>query len=417
MVSRNRTRAFWALAVVSVTAAVAAGLVLNHATETDFPVYRYGGSHLIHSSLYSAHIRSTAGPLLFTYPPFAALLFWPFSHFSLSVGEMFWNTLSVICLWATITISLRASVDRKLTPNEWCLATGLTLPAMMLWPVRDNLTLGQIEVILLALILLDFFVPLRVGRYAIPQGVLIGLAAAIKLTPLIFVAYLAITDRRAAARTASISFLSATALALAVTPRNSITYWTHDVLATQRIAQPLSAGNEALHGLLPRLGLFLPSVSMDLVDVALLGLGLVIAGRVCRRFGSLPGVLVCASVGLIVSPISWTQHYVWIVPAICWVVASHLQTIRKICVVTVLVMVFGSEPLWLQSAAPPVRGNWWFFLQADTYVLTAICFVVFMTVLVVRSERTIVSAGTGHHRPLTPLPSEPSSAGHWIGGT
>jgi len=266
------------------------------------------------------------------------------------------------------------------------------------------------------MILLDFFVPLRVGRYSIPQGVLIGLAAAIKLTPLIFVAYLAITGRRAAARTASISFLCATALTLAVTPRNSITYWTHDVLATQRIAQPLSAGNEALHGLLPRLGLFLPSLSMDLVSLVVLGLGLVIAGRVGRRFGTLPGLLVCASVGLIVSPISWTQHYVWIVPAICWVVASQLQMIRKVFAVAVLVVVFGTEPTWLQSDAP-TRGNWWFFLQADTYVLTAVCFVVFMAVLVVRSERSTVPAGIGDDRPLTSLPSEPSPPGRWVGGT
>ena len=329
---------------------------------------------------------------------------------------MFWNMLSVIGLWATITISIRASLDRNLTRNEWALATALTFPAVMLWPVRDNLALGQIEVILLAMILLDFFVPLRIGRYVIPQGVLIGLAAAIKLTPLIFVAYLAITGRRAAARTASISFLSATVLTLAVTPRNSITYWTHDVLATQRIAQPLSAGNEALHGLLPRLGLFLPSVSMDLVSLAVLGLGLVIAGRVGRRFGTLPGVLVCASMGLIVSPISWTQHYVWIVPAICLVAASHLQMMHKVSAVAVLVVVFGFQPSWLQNDAP-IRGNWWFFLQADTYVLTAICFVVFMAVLVVRSERATVSAGVDDHRPLTSLPPEPSPPERWVGGT
>lgn len=389
MDSGHRTRVFWTLAVVSVALAIAVGLALSHTTEMDFFVYRYGGSHVVHPSLYSARVPSTAGPLLFTYPPFAALLFWPFSRIPLGVGELIWNTMNVVSLWAAITASFRAAVGRKLTQNEWCFATALTLPALFLWPVRDNLVLGQIELILLAMILLDFFVPLRVGKYAIPQGVLIGAAAAVKLTPFIFVAYLAITGRRAAARNATISFLIAAALMCAVAPMNSITYWTHDVLATQRIAQPLSAGNEALHGLLPRLGLFLPSASMDLVSIAALVLGLVIAERVGRRFGMLPGVLVCAAVGLIVSPISWTQHYVWIIPAICWIAASNLRMARKISVLAVLVVIFGSHPSWLEDQAP-IRGNFWFFLQADTYVLAAIAFVALMAVLLVRSKRATV---------------------------
>ena len=169
IVSRRRVKVYWTLAVASLTVALVTGLAISHTIETDFFVYRVGRAHLTSPSLYSAPLHSTSGTLLFTYPPFAALLFWPLSRLPLTAGEMLWNTFSVVCLWATITISIRASLDRKLTPNEWCLAIGLTGPALLLWPVRNNLGLGQIELILLALILLDFFVPLRVGRYAIPQ--------------------------------------------------------------------------------------------------------------------------------------------------------------------------------------------------------------------------------------------------------
>lgn len=393
MVSVRRVRVFWTLAVVSATVALATGLALSHTVEPDFLVYRLGGAHLTSPSLYSARVHSTAGSLLFTYPPFAALLFWPLSHLPLSVGEMLWNTSSVVCLWATITISIRASLDRKLTPSEWCLGIGLTGLALLLWPVRDNLGLGQIELILLALILLDFFVPLRVGRFAIPQGVLIGVASAIKLTPLIFVAYLAITGRRPAARTACVSFLSATVLMFAVSPSKSFTYWTKDVVATHRIAQPLSAGNEALHGLLPRLGLFLSSVPLDLLSVAVLVLGLGVAKRITSRYGTFLGLLVCAAVGLIVSPVSWSQHYVWIIPVFCWVLVSRLQTVRKVSLVVALLIIFGWPPLWSQVGAP-IRGNWWFFLQSDSYVLTAMCFVVFMSFLVIRKEGAIAATSS-----------------------
>ena len=413
MDSGRREHVFWTLAVVSLTLALAIGLAISHTVETDFFVYRVGGAHLTSPSLYSARIQSTAGPLLFTYPPFAALLFWPLSRLPFGVAEMLWNTFSVVCLWATITICIRAALARKLTSNEWCLTIGLTGPALLLWPVRDNLGLGQIELILLALIVLDFFVPLRVGRYAIPQGVLIGLASAIKLTPLIFVAYLAIIGRRAAARTACISFLSATALLFAVAPRNSITYWTKDVLATRRIAQPLSAGNEALQGLLPRLGLSLSSVSVDLLGVAILILGLVVAGRVGRRYGGLPGVVVCAAVGLIVSPVSWTQHYVWIVPVFCWVLVSRLQTIRKLSLVVALAVIFGWPPLWSHRGAP-VRGNWWFLLQSDSYVLTAMCFLGFMAFLVIRDEPASAATNAGDDPALVEVSPAPPGRARWL---
>jgi alpha-1,2-mannosyltransferase len=403
MASGRRVRVFWTLAIVSLVASLVIGLAMGHTIETDFFVYRVGGAHLTSPSLYSARIQSTAGPLVFTYPPFAALLFWPLSRLPFSVGEMLWNTLSVVCLWATIAISISASLARKLTPNEWWLAIGLTGPAMLLWPVRDNVMLGQIELLLLAMILLDFFVPLRVGRYPIPQGVLIGLAAAIKLTPLIFVAYLAITGRRTAARTACLSFVGATGAMFAVAPRNAITYWTKDVLATQRITQPLSAGNEALHGFLPRLGLFLSPVRMDLLTVLVLICGVIVAGRVGRGFGTFPGLIVCASVGLIVSPVSWSQHYVWIVPVFCWVLVARLRTLRKVSLVVVLAVIFGWPPLWSHAGAA-VRGNWWFFLQSDSYVLLAMCFVVFMTLLVVRTQAATAAASSGDD----PAPGETS---------
>lgn len=404
---------FWMLAIASLAVALVIDLALSHTIETDFLVYRVGGGHLTSPALYSARIRSTAGPLLFTYPPFAALLFWPISRLPFGAGELLWNTFSVLCLWATIIVSIRAALARKLTSNEWCLAIALTGPAMLLWPVRDNLVLGQIELILLALILLDFFVPLRVGRYAIPQGLLIGLAAAIKLTPLIFVAYLAITGRRAAARTACISFLSATALMFAVAPRSSVTYWTKDVLATQRIAQPLSAGNEALHGFLPRLGLFLSPVPMDLLSIAVLVLGLVVAARVSLRYGSLPGVVVCASVGLVVSPVSWSQHYVWIIPVFCWVLVSRLRTVPKLSLVVALTVIFGWPPLWSNNAAP-VRGNWWFFLQADSYVLTAMCFIVFMAYLVIRNEGASAGRSLGDDPALVEVSPTPGRRARWL---
>lgn len=187
---------------------------------------------------------------------------------------------------------------------------------------------------------------------------------------------------------------------------SSITYWIRDLLATQRVTQPLSAGNEALQGLLRRLGLLPSSASMDVLYAVVLVLGLIVASRVSRRFGLLPGVVVCACVGLIVSPVSWSQHYVWIIPVLCWILASHLRVMNKLLLLVVLALVFGWPPLWAQRDAP-VSGNWWFFLQADSYVLTAVCFVVVMALLVVRNERATELAGCDHDPALGHVSSTP----------
>ena len=46
--------------------------------------------------------------------------------------------------------------------------------------------------------------------------------------------------------------------------------------------------------------------------------GLWLAAQAHRRSSPLLGVLICAATCLVVSPISWVHHMVWVVPAILW---------------------------------------------------------------------------------------------------
>ncbi|HEY1827407.1 MAG TPA: glycosyltransferase family 87 protein [Acidimicrobiales bacterium] len=211
----------WALAWVSAMVAVVAAISYAFVQETDLTVYRLGGAHLLSPNLYTAQLHSSAGPLLFTYPPFAALVFWPLAHLPVVSGQAVWNTLNVLSLVGALAFSIRAARGRPLTTRDWRLALLLTAPALFLWPVRDDFGLGQIELILMVMILGDLTCAIEWRGRTLPRGVLTGLAAAVKLTPLVFILYLVVTGQRRAAAHATAAFMAATAAVAAITPRNS----------------------------------------------------------------------------------------------------------------------------------------------------------------------------------------------------
>jgi alpha-1,2-mannosyltransferase len=254
---------------------------------------------------------------------------------------------------------------------DWQLAFICLAPAgLLLWPVRYDLKLGQIDIVLVLMIVTDLTIGLSWRNTRLPTGVLVGLAAAIKLTPLVFVPFLLLTRQWRAARNAMFTFTAATGLMMLVTPGPSWHYFTKYAFDVRRIGDSSITNNQTLRAAIGRAGLAPPHVVVDLLIVVVLCTGLAIAGLAFRRSSVLLGVLVCAATGLLVSPISWEHHYVWCVPLLVWLVVGVNRPRRGAVWAVIAAIVF--------MGIPPGQGQdltvlW--FVRENPYVLAALAFI------------------------------------------
>ena len=221
----------------------------------DLRVYREGGSSVRHiapwynshstAPLYSWPHRYT---LKFTYPPFAALVFTILSVPTLPVMERLWVAINIVALLAAIWATFGG-----LGYRNWRVRAGATLlvAAVVFWtePVQRTLFLGQIELVLLALVMWDLCQPDR--RWW--KGAGIGIAAGIKLVPLIFIPYLLLTRRFRQAAVATGTFAATILLGFAVLPGDSVQWWLHGLfLQGGRTGFVAWEGNQSLRAIITR---------------------------------------------------------------------------------------------------------------------------------------------------------------------
>ncbi len=316
----------WAVAA-AVVSAVFMAWWLHWFGLVDLEVYRSGASAFVHGhNVYLAHPRVV--PLPFTYPPFAAVAFVPLAVVPDLVARVGMTLISAgALLWATFS-ALRLAAPRWSPRSRWTAALAIAAATPLIEPVRDTFRLGQVNLVLMALVLADLVAIEAFGRtssprrppdersHRLPSGVLIGLAAAVKLTPGIFILYLLVIRRTREAITAVVTALVVTGAAWVLMPSASAHYWLHLVFDDQRIGSPGSVWNQSLQGAVARL---LGSAGwghllwLALAGAALIA-GLALAGRLYRRGDALTALGIAAVTGLLVSPISWNHHWVWAVP-------------------------------------------------------------------------------------------------------
>jgi alpha-1,2-mannosyltransferase len=287
-----------------------------------------------------------------------------------------WDVVDLLAVAALIAVSVAAARCRQVTSSDW--RTGLILLApvgLLLWPFRSDLDLGQINVVLVLMIVSDLTVGWSVRGRRLPTGLLVGLAAAIKLTPLIFVPYLVVTRQWRAARNAALTFAVATGAMFAVAPRSSWLYFTKDAWDVKRVGNAHSLGNQTLVVAFQRAHFPLPASLFDLAALGVLCGGLTVAAVAYRRSSAMLGLLACAATGLLISPISWDHHYVWILPGLIWLVVGKDRPTK------------GS--LWAVAASvvfmviPPSRaggtGMIW-YARDNGYVLMTLAFLALVAV-------------------------------------
>ncbi|MEU7445597.1 glycosyltransferase 87 family protein [Streptomyces diastaticus] len=313
-------------------------------TMVDLMVYRAEGRAVLDGAdLYA--LRATENDLPATYPPFAALLFTPLPLLGTGLMRTLATAGNLLLLLALALLTLRLVTDRTggrpLPPGlAWLGAPALAALAVWSEPVWTTLRYGQINLLITVLVLWDARYlpgggPARGRRWA---GAGIGLAAAIKLTPALFIAFLLLTGVVAAvrggparpwsvlARNAVLWFLGATALAAAVLPRDSWQFWSGTFLAADRAGHPEQTANQSLRGILARLlhtadpGLWWLAAAL-LVGAA--GLGVAVGAALRGRPAW--AATTCGATALLISPVSWSHHWVWCVPMAVLVLSEAVR--------------------------------------------------------------------------------------------
>ena len=267
----------------------------------DLDVYRRTGEMLLAGQDFYA-----AEGLPWIYPPFAALFTVPLAWVDLGVAQVGWIVLTVALLMAML---------HRLGLSRWVLSVATMAAVWLAEPVRETLGFGQLGVLLTAAAVLDSMPGRRVlPRRVLPEGFWIGLVTAVKLTPATVAAQQFFAGRRRPGLVAFFTFLAATGLGFLLMPQRSLHYWGGLLSGDSGINSGIVfKTNQSVMGLWARLfgelsrgGLVLSAV------VALVGIG--VAVLVQRAGEQRLGICIAGLTSLLASPISWSHHYVWIVP-------------------------------------------------------------------------------------------------------
>ena len=273
----------------------------------DLQVYVYA----VKDMLAGRDIFATTTPfwrLYFIYPPIAAILMTP-----LAIGPyVFWQVV-----WTGGLVWAQQSVLKRCgAPRGWKLGLLGIAVVLAVEPIRTTLGYGQVNTMLMALVVADLL-PDRPGqRRRIPQGILIGLAAAIKLTPALFVIFMFLIGKRRAAITAIISFAVFTGIGAILLFGESVVFFGGLSGGDTRTASPLYTGNQSLLGVFFRLGD--SSRTTTVLGLAVAGvlavLGCLVAAYWWANNEKVFAVAIVGITTCLASPLSWTHHYVWILP-------------------------------------------------------------------------------------------------------
>lgn len=292
---------------------------------------------------------------LFVYPPFALLLFLPLARLDWNAIAIISSAISVAALQASIYLPLKQIGVKKLT----IYTVAIMLPCLLLYPVDQTIHQGQVNLLLLALVLIDLQLP-ETSRF---KGVLIGICAGIKIIPGLFIAYYLISRKFRAALMLILTAAGTVVLAFVLFPKASFDYWTRYVFETTRIAQQASwLPNESLRGMLART---LHSEELAIIpwlvsSVIILGIALLITWYAVKLDEESLGIAAIAIAGLLISPVSWHHLWVWIIPITIFLVSIAYHRRSKL--------------LWVCSIVPIVvialRMGEWFII--DPYHLDSL---------------------------------------------
>ncbi|HYB34848.1 MAG TPA: glycosyltransferase 87 family protein [Mycobacterium sp.] len=378
----------WLLAIAALGYA-AWGLLGRTPYRIDVDIYRMGSQAWL-----DGHPLYTDGALFhtpiglnlpFTYPPLAAIAFCPFAWLQMPAASVAITLTTLVLLIASTVIVLTRldvwTASRLVPGPAWLrrcwLAAAIVAPAVIwLEPIKSNFAFGQINVVLMTLVIADC-VPRRTPW---PRGLMLGLGMALKLTPAVFLLYFLLRRDGRAVLTAVASFGAATLAGFVLAWRDSWEYWTDTVRNTDRIGAATLNTNQNVAGALARLGLGEHERSLLWVAGCLLVLAVTVwAVRRVLRTGEWTLAVTCVALfGLVVSPVSWSHHWVWMLPAV--LVTAVLAWRRRSAALAavsaggIALMVW--TPIDLLPKHHEAGAAWWRQLAGVSYVWWALAVIV-----------------------------------------
>ena len=371
--SATSRRPVVALVVAAATVVLVFALLpfLPHMLPVDFLVYRDVVPVLLRGGdVYAGNLRAPElGPvgMPFTYTPFAALLFTPTGLLPWYAAFVGWTVLSVAILLVTVLWSAgcRSAADvgyRHL---------GLFLLACSTTVAVQHLVYGQVNLLLMALVLADLVLPDRIRGHRRPTGLLVGIAAGVKLTPALFIVYFAVTGQWRRLGWSSAASVATVAIGFVVAPAASLHFWTSTVFhLSDRVdltgSASASSGNNSVAGAIAGLAPDWAGLTTPLVVVVGIA-GLAVAAMVHRRGRPVAAVLVIGLLAPMLSPISWIHHWVYLFPAalVALRAVEDRRTRTAIAVGLLLLVVPGpsfadfiqSDAPWAAAVAPVWRES------------------------------------------------------------
>lgn len=364
------------LLIASVAARLAwTYLAPNGANFVDLHVYLGGSAAIDHPGTLYSYVyadQTPDFPLPFTYPPFAAVVFYPLHLLPFGLVAFLWQIATMAALYGAVRLSQRlmgvaAGAAGRRVAMLW------TAVAIWIEPLRSTFDYGQVNVLLMTAALWAVYTT----RWWL-SGLLVGVAAGIKLTPAITGVYLVGARRWAAAVFSAVVFVATIGISVLVVGDQTRYYFTDLLGDAHRVGPVATAFNQSWRGGISRIvghdvGFGPPLVAAVAVTAVLA----VLAWRALDSSDRLGRLLVVELFGLLLSPISWTHHWVWLVPLMIWAIHGPVRELRGARVVGWgwLALTLIGVP-WLLSFAQPtiwqISRPWYLAWAELIYILAAV---------------------------------------------
>jgi alpha-1,2-mannosyltransferase len=311
------------LLAISIAARIALTYLVPHgANFVDLHVYVGGAETIGHPGKLYDYVyadQTPDFPLPFTYPPFAAVVFYPLHLIPFGILAFAWQLGTIAALYGVVRISQRLL---PLPVGDRRVAMLWTAIGIWIEPLRSNFDYGQINVLLVL-----------AGLYAVYStrwwlsGLLVGLAAGVKLTPAVSGLYFLGARRWGAAVFSAVVFFGTIAVSALVIGDQTRYYFTELLGDATRVGPIGTSFNQSWRGGISRiLG---HDAGYGPLVVAAIAITAVLAVLAWRAIGGasdrLGAILVVQLFGLLASPISWTHHWVWLLPLMIWLLHGPLR--------------------------------------------------------------------------------------------
>lgn len=368
------------LLMLSVAVRMAVTYLMPNGTNfIDLHVYVDGSATLATGGLYGFVYHPTVPPLdlRFTYPPFAAMVFYPLHFLPFGLVALCWQLGIVAALYGCAVVSLRLLGRER---NVQRAAMAWTALGIWLEPMRHVFELGQIGALLMLAVLAAVH-----GAGTWRSGLLLGLAAGLKLTPAVAGLYFLGARRYGVVAVSAVVFACTVALSVLALGAQGRFYFTDLLGDADRIGIVGKPDNQSLRGVIGyALGhdagygpLLLGAIALATVLGALAWRALPVDDRLGR-------IVIVMLYGLLISPISWTHHWVWVLPLIMWLgygsLSAHTRRVAWAWLALTLIsppwiLAFTDSRGWTDSSA------WYLVWAGALYVLATLATLAYVATL------------------------------------